>query len=100
MSKFKSNEFEIVVGAFPELWAINADPEFLGPAFVWSMSNATRVAHPEVIQKMANANLYGKGLTFHALTFARDPESARLYQRTVTLLVHELVKQGRLPAQA
>lgn len=94
MAKYKSNELEIVVGAFPELWGADASPQYLSPAFVWTMSNATRIAHPELLQKFKKGNVYGKGLNFHAAQFGEDNREAKMYQSAVAAIVKYLSRPG------
>ncbi len=71
----------------------------MSPAFVWSMSNATRIAHPELLDKFRK-NILGDGLTFHALSFSGNNADAKVYQDTVTLVTEKLVEQGKLPEKA
>lgn len=94
MSKYKSNELEIVVGAFPKLWQTDASPEYLAPAFVWTMSNATRIAHPELLQKFKKGNVYGEGFNFHAAQFGESNAEAKVYQNAVTAIVKHLSQPG------
>lgn len=99
MAKYKSNELEIVAWGFPELYDKSIDPGVLGPAFVWSMSNATRIAHPTLLQNFRN-NILAHGLSFHALSFSGNNADGKIYQDTVTLVVEQLQKSWKLPLEA
>ena len=49
LSKFASNEFEISLGAFPKIFDKSTSPEYLGVAFVLSVSNAPNYVHRETL---------------------------------------------------
>lgn len=64
----------------------------MGPAFVWSMSNVTKMAHPETLNDFKNFT-DAQGSPFHAFTFGRNTQLASIYQGVVHDVVDELVQK-------
>ena len=98
MAKLASNEPEISLGAFNKILAKDAGPEALGTAFVWTMSNLPWTVAPNISDKFAlNMIDPSKGVSFHAVPFAKNRTEAQKYHKTVYSLVKVLYRQGKIP---
>lgn len=99
MSKFKSNELPIVAGAIPEIYGKDPSAQYMTPAFVWAMSNATSIVRFHVSKEdVFNKNIFGNGSYFHAFPFCMSPAGAKKYQNTVREVVKYLVAKNKISA--
>lgn len=81
IAKFGSNEFEIALGAFPEVMNKSTSAEYLGVMFSYVVGGAPNYVHYSVSDKF-KAHIY-KGVAFNALNFCDNKPNADLYRDVV-----------------
>ena len=99
ISRFKSGEWSLVLGNIKGTMGKWPGQSSMGPAFVWSMSNVTKMAHPETLNDFKNFT-DAEWNPYHAFTFWRNDSLAWVYQSVVHTVVVMLADSGKLPEQA
>ena len=98
VSKFKSNEFEISAGAFPELLKKSTDADVMGIAFVLAASNAPNYVHTGTLDNIKK-QLY-TGVPFHGLAFMGSKASADIYKDALRVALEHRARMGLPGADA
>ncbi|MBX9809906.1 hypothetical protein K2X92_05950, partial [Candidatus Gracilibacteria bacterium] len=86
INKMRTGEYPQVIGIYKSAMGKYAG----GPAdvipWMWALSGATKVAHPNVANEFKNFT-DAHGFTFHAISFCRNPDVSALYKRVVGKIV-------------
>jgi hypothetical protein len=92
LAKNKMNTLELpqVVGIYKSAMSKYAWGNADVIPWMWALSNAATVAHPNVAKEFKNFT-DEQGFTFHAIPFCRNPEKSALYKRVVSEVVREKI---------
>ena len=93
-----THEIYKAIGAMEMMAAKVKAPEYQAMPFVWAVWGYSGHASHAALQKL---KAYAEnGLSFHAFSFLRNKEQNMLYRDTVKLALEDLIKDGRIPADA
>lgn len=92
IAKFGSNEFEVALGAFPQLMAKTTSPEQMGVMFSYVMGGAPNYVHYST--GIDFKNYIWKGVAFNALVFSEKKSDADLYKKVVETAINYRVKKN------
>lgn len=88
----ESNEFDIALGAIPEIFGKSTGPETTGVAFVVAASHAPNYVHNDTLDKMKN--IAYDGVPFHALWFVRNKEYSDIYKTVLRAVLEYRAQRG------
>lgn len=80
----ESNEFEIVVGAIPEIFNKDAEHKAFGPFFIIAASNATNYVSPKTLDDFQKMR-FTIGSSFHATGFCKNRANSEIYRNAVAI---------------
>lgn len=92
IAKFESNEFEISLGALPELIGASSSAEHMGVMFSYVMGGAPNYVHYSINKEFKNI-AYG-GMAYHAFCFTGNKKEADIYKSVVNAVVAHCSKKN------